>query len=127
MVVTEHRGVKGLNLLLPRMLGQLLEQASADAASLHRISDEKGSLGSRRIVRVTDILGHRDNPPATLCDQRELAGTIRLEQPLNRAATAPDTKEARMDATLGECTIELVQRRRVRRSQRSETDCRSIS
>ena len=62
MVVRAHLGDESANARSGRQLGQLFEQAGADAAAVQGIVDDERDLGHLRLAEAV-VCPHRDNEP----------------------------------------------------------------
>ncbi len=78
MVVRAHLGDESANARSGRQLGQLFEQAGADAAAVQGIVDDERDLGHLRLAEAV-VCPHRDNEPIPRTDQRPTCLPIRVE------------------------------------------------
>ena len=113
-VVRQHLGDEALDSRLGCALGELLEQARADAAALMLVGDGEGGLGQLRVAQA-NVVGDGDHPLAVLVDERaEERATLcqsGLEERLDEArAELREAVEAQIEAPLGQAGKEDEQR-----------------
>ena len=111
MVRPEHPGMKALDAVVTRVLSELLEQARADSATLHGVSDEKRGLGARRAIGVARVLREGHDRAAAFGDERKLALAVSHEQAFDVAWRRTASEEPEMNAVLRQLFVEPVQGR----------------
>ena len=113
-VVRQHLCDEALDPVPGGALGELLDEARADAAALVRVGDGEGSLGDARVAQ-TRVVREGDHPLGAVLDeraeQRAPLGPVRVEHLLDDLwPERGEPVEAHVEALLGQSAEEVEDR-----------------